>query len=205
MVPWRVARSLESLRAQVNAAHPARSKASDGTIGDTAHAATVSDHNPDAGGVVRALDLTHDPAHGVDAGDLAEQLRLSRDPRLKYVIADRRIFAGNAGPQPWVWRAYAGTDPHTSHVHVSVLPGTPGDTTGAFNLTRSPSKITPTPGKAFDMATLDDLKRALREVLAEEETARQLFTGHAIVKDTRPGGNPAKRVSPSALLEQAAK
>jgi hypothetical protein len=62
-----------------------------------------------------------------------------------------------------------------------------------------------TAGKDVDDMTRDELKEAIREVLAEEETARQLFTGHAIVKDTRPGGNPKHRVSPSALLEQAAK
>ena len=57
---WRLARSLETLRAQINALSPNRSKASDGTIGDAAHSARTSDHNPDGGGVVRALDLTHD-------------------------------------------------------------------------------------------------------------------------------------------------
>lgn len=205
MIPWRVAHSLESLRSQLNAAHPGRSKASDGTIGDAAHAASISDHNPDAGGVVRALDVTHDPAHGVNIAALSEQLRLSRDPRIKYVIANRRIFAGNAGPSPWVWRTYTGPDPHTNHVHVSVAPGTLGDRAGSWTLTRAPSKITPTPGKALEMATIEEVKQALREVLAEDETARQLFTGAPVCRDTRPGKDPNKRVAPSALLEQAAR
>lgn len=120
MMPWRVAESLAKLREQVNAAAPDRSKASDGTIGDAAHAASVSDHNPDTAGVVHAFDLTHDPKHGVDIAAIAEALRLSRDPRIKYVIANRRIFAGANGPSPWVWRDYTGTDPHTNHVHISV-------------------------------------------------------------------------------------
>jgi len=40
---WRLARSLEPLRNEVNAAAPNRSKASDGTIGDTAHSSRASD------------------------------------------------------------------------------------------------------------------------------------------------------------------
>jgi hypothetical protein len=117
---WRVARSLEQLLAQINAGHPGRSKASDGSIGDTAHAATKSEHNPDSLGIVRARDFTHDPPR-FDAGAFAEQLRINRDPRIKYIISNRRICAGNAGPSPWVWRPYNGLDPHTGHVHLSVV------------------------------------------------------------------------------------
>jgi hypothetical protein len=43
---WRVARSLEVLLGQFNAACPGRSKASDGSIGDAAHATRDSDHKP---------------------------------------------------------------------------------------------------------------------------------------------------------------
>lgn len=146
---WRVAGSLLVLRDQINAAHPKRSKASDGTIGDPAHAASTSDHNPDAFGVVRALDLTHDPKNGLDAGDLAEQLRVARDPRIKYVISDRRIFAGPDGPQPWVWRPYRGSNPHTSHVHVSVVGYTSGDDSHRWQLDAAPAPAPtrPTPAR----------------------------------------------------------
>lgn len=116
---WRVARSLEVLRDQVNAAYPGRSKVNDGTIGDTAHQQTVSDHNPNKYGVVQALDITHDPAHGLDAGRLAEALRVSQDKRIKYVISNRRIVSSSVSN--WIWRAYHGANPHTAHVHVSVV------------------------------------------------------------------------------------
>ena len=43
---WRLARSLETLRAQINRIAPNRSKVSDGTIGDAKHASRSSDHNP---------------------------------------------------------------------------------------------------------------------------------------------------------------
>lgn len=127
VAPWRVAKSLLALRRQVNEKYPRRSKASDGTIGDAAHATRNSDHNPwvkDGGtGVVTAMDVTHDPANGCDAGALAEAIRASRDKRVKYLIYDRRIVSSykEGAVAAWTWRPYGGTNPHTKHVHVSVL------------------------------------------------------------------------------------
>lgn len=124
---WRLARSLSTLRDQINALSPNRSKLSDGTIGDTAHSARKSDHNPDGSGIVRALDLTHDPAHGVSGREIAEALLKSRDQRLSYVISNGQIAAGFGGPSPWVWRKYSGSNPHNHHVHISVIAGSKGD------------------------------------------------------------------------------
>jgi hypothetical protein len=124
-VPWRLARSLKILLGQVNVLAPARSKASDGSIGDVAHAGRASDHNPTRDGVVCAMDITHDPPHGCDAGVLAERLIQSRDPRIKYVIWNRHIASSLI--QPWEWRVYSGQNPHQKHVHVSVLPETADD------------------------------------------------------------------------------
>lgn len=118
---WRLAKSLVVLRDQINALAPNRSKISDGTLGDTAHSARKSDHNPNGKGVVQALDLTDDPAHGVDNRKLAQALLDSRDRRLKYVIADGEICSGAGGPSPWVWRPYNGTNAHRHHVHISVV------------------------------------------------------------------------------------
>jgi hypothetical protein len=126
--PWRIAEALLALRKQVNALAPGRSKASDGAIGDPAHQSRASDHNPwvtdGAGGVVTAMDITHDPAHGCDAGRLAETLRTARDGRVKYIISNRRIAAAEPkqGQPPWAWRPYAGRNPHDHHVHISVHP-----------------------------------------------------------------------------------
>ena len=57
---WRNTAAALKLREQVNARWPDRDKRSDGTIGDTAHAARKSDHNPDADGWVKALDIDAD-------------------------------------------------------------------------------------------------------------------------------------------------
>jgi len=125
---WRVARSLETLLNQLNAAFPKRSKASDGSIGDANHLAegwTASDHNPwypvPAGGIVTARDFTHDPANGVDIDRLSDELAASRDPRIKYVIANRLILDARPQFHPWQWIAYHGSDPHTNHLHLSVI------------------------------------------------------------------------------------
>ena len=207
---WRLAKSLIRLRDQLNASYPNRSKASDGTIGDAAHAATVSDHNPDALGIVRAFDITHDPAHGLDGDALAAALARSRDPRIKYVIWKRRMLRSypKPGRPAWTWALYTGPDPHTNHVHLSVVADARGDDgTRPWQITQPP---TPPRKDWFAMATPAELetivRKVVREVMAEQETARQLFTGHAILLDTRKT-DPTKspRVAPSTLLEQAAR
>jgi len=111
---WRLAKSLLTLREQVDAAHPDRDRASDGTIGDLAHAARRSDHNPVAG-VVHAWDVTHDPAH-FDAHRWAREVLVgTRDSRLKYVISNGEVWDPVRG-----WHAYHGPNPHNHHVHISV-------------------------------------------------------------------------------------
>lgn len=117
----RVARSLLTLYDQVEAAYPQdRDRSSDGTIGDSSHQATHSEHNPDENGVVRALDVTNDPAHGLVSRALAQALLDSRDPRLWYVISNNQIAASNVEPK-WQWRPYNGPNPHTAHMHISVV------------------------------------------------------------------------------------
>jgi hypothetical protein len=114
---WRLAKSLEILRSQINANHPDRNKASDGSIGDQSHAARKSEHNPDNNGVVRAIDITHDPEHGVDGVILSRQL--IKDSRAMYVIFAGEIFKTykpNLG-----WAKYTGPNGHYHHVHISVV------------------------------------------------------------------------------------
>lgn len=124
---WRVAKCLLELRAEANEAWPHRSKASDGTIGDAGHETRDSDHNAwvrdGLMGVVTALDLTHDPANGCDAQRIVDALVELRDPRIKYIIWNRRII--NSRVAPWVWRSYSGDNPHDKHFHLSVLPDKP--------------------------------------------------------------------------------
>lgn len=127
---WFVAPSLRALFAEVNQLAPRRNKRSDGSVGDTSHQARKSDHNPDpsAGGIVRAIDVTHDPAGGCDCNQLARKIQAQRDPRVAYLIFNRRIMAGQGGPSPWVWRRYDGPSPHDHHMHVSIRHTHPAET-----------------------------------------------------------------------------
>ena len=118
---WRLAESLIELRKQVNEALPGRDKSSDGSIGNEEHASRTSDHNPWVDdGVVTAIDITDDPQHGFDSYRFAEYLRTTKDPRIKYIISNKRIVSSEVSP--WVWRKYGGANPHDHHVHISVLP-----------------------------------------------------------------------------------
>ena len=111
-----LARSLVQLRNEVNSRWPRRSKVSDGWIGDAAHSARKSDHNPDWGapgrrrGVVRALDIT---TRGIDVDLLLRHT--TNDSRVAYVIYNRRIYTHRRG-----WYRYTGSNPHTNHVHISI-------------------------------------------------------------------------------------
>lgn len=124
---WRVAKSLLLLIEQVNEIAPGRNKASDGTIGDEDHRRTNSDHNPwvidGSQGVVTAADITHDRRGGCDCEKITSGLVGSRDPRIKYIIWNRRMVRSyqHKDVAPWTWTAYSGRNGHTKHLHLSVL------------------------------------------------------------------------------------
>lgn len=146
---WRVARSLEVLTAEIRTLHPGTTV---WTLGDAAHQKGWSDHNPNAAGVVCAADILGD--RGLDLAWFAERVRTSGHPAYKYVIFDGRIasrtVAGNA------WRPYTGSNPHASHVHVSVGVGPDGRSTGPYDDT-SPWGLIPRPSTEED----DEMKMIL--------------------------------------------
>lgn len=137
MSTWTLAPALEQLRRELNARWPNRDHASDGAIGDAAHAHTASDHNPNAQGVVCAYDIDTDLDGTDDSNDpemdaLVEWLRLHPHPTLKYVLYranDPRFGMYSAyaahGYPPFMWRPYT-KDPHISHPHISVGQGPDG-------------------------------------------------------------------------------
>lgn len=125
----RAAYSLDVALGQLNALAPNRSKLSDGGIGDAAHAARLSDHNPDETGVYHARDYTHDPAHGADMALYTR--RLIADPRAEYVIFNDQFYDKDAQGRIRV-RAYPLVNPqrtnkHDKHLHLSVKYGALGD------------------------------------------------------------------------------
>jgi hypothetical protein len=107
------------LRDQIDTWFPDRRTASDGWVGDSRHSARKSDHNPDANGWVRAIDIDS----RLESSDslapyLADQIKIAgkSDKRLSYVIYNGRICSKILN---WKWRKYKGINPHKRHIHIS--------------------------------------------------------------------------------------
>lgn len=113
---WKLAPALIALEDEANRLAPRRSKGSDGSIGDLAHQARDSDHNP-SGGFVYGIDLTHDPRGGFDAHAHVRDIARRKDPRVKYLISLGQFWK----PDGKGWRTYTGSNRHDKHAHVSLL------------------------------------------------------------------------------------
>lgn len=131
----------------------------DGSVGDTAHGARVSDHNPDYknGGVVRAVDVD------IKGRDKAAMIAAAiRDPRTRYLISDGRIWQNPAVyPGRGGWHKYNGSDGHYGHVHLSIRHAKKYENdTSPWGQSSTP---TPTPPKEeeFIMATKEELADVL--------------------------------------------
>lgn len=130
---WVLVPCLVALRAEFNIAGPQRSKESDGSIGDTAHASSSSDHNPDETGATPYEDSDRiNEVHAIDVTDkgpwssgfsfvgAVENIRLrhqrGEDDRLQNIIHNGKIASRSWG---WAWRDYNGSNPHDKHAHFS--------------------------------------------------------------------------------------
>lgn len=125
---WVVAPAITTLRGQLDRDFPGRSKP-DGTIGDTAHSARTSDHNPDQDDTVCAIDAKR-LSPRISNLEIARALVASRDRRIKYVIADGRMWSSYParGFPAWAERPYDGANAHAEHVHLSVTQAGKNDT-----------------------------------------------------------------------------
>lgn len=158
-----LAPSLVTLRDEINARWLKRDKSSDGWIGDPSHAARPSDHNPDysAGGVVRAIDVDKD---GIDMLDLLAVV--VGDPRVAYVIFNKRIASATDDGQPWDWEPYSGENTHEHHAHISIKHTDKAE--GSTN-----AWFTDTPPEE-DMQLTDDIYPAQDKELTVGQLLRQL-------------------------------
>lgn len=132
MATWVVVPNLDDLRDQLNEIAPDRDKSSDGSIGDTSHAAGRSSHNPDKTGnpehrdgdtlnEVRARDFDKDLRRpGLTMAMVVRHLVLgARSGRfwwLRYIIFDGVIYHKSNGFQA---RTYTGQNKHKEHAHVN--------------------------------------------------------------------------------------
>ena len=132
---------------QATAISPSRKKASDGLLPSKAHInqSPNSDHNTGF-----AVDLTHDPKHGIDCFDIFEKLK--EDERVKYLIFQGKIWSKERAKQGN--RVYSGSNPHNKHLHISINDGMGKDTSPWFWWLNQPkiisqviAKVTPVPAK----------------------------------------------------------
>jgi hypothetical protein len=123
---WHNSVSLDRLRAEVDARWPDRNKAMDGTIGDYEHSKSLSEHNPvghsfgpkyGTPGAVHAIDITAwESADGENVADVVAKAVVG-DHRVWYIIYDGYIYSKT---YDWAMRPYNGSNPHTTHVHISL-------------------------------------------------------------------------------------
>lgn len=127
-------------------------------LGDAAHQAECSDHNPDATGVVHAIDaMTLD----TDSQDQIVAWALGDTADLEYVINRRRIWERSHG---FAEMPYDGLNPHTDHVHISGRHGTAGrNTATCTGYSRSAEALTP---EGLDIMTAAQLATLVAEIRA---------------------------------------
>jgi hypothetical protein len=132
---------------QATALAPTRKKASDGLLPSAAHikASPNSDHNTGL-----AVDLTHDPKKGIDCVDIFQKLK--EDERVKYLIFKGKIWSKERASEGD--RKYSGSNPHNSHLHISINDGMGKDTSPWFWWLNQPktlnqviASLTSTPAK----------------------------------------------------------
>ena len=116
---------------QATALRPKRKKASDGLLPSVAHqkASPNSDHNTGF-----AVDLTHDPANGIDCFLIYEALK--NDKRVKYLIFTGKIWSVKNGEA-----RYTGINQHNKHLHISIKENCGNDVSPWFPWLGSATKL----------------------------------------------------------------
>lgn len=179
-----LAPSLARLRASIDAAFPHRDSSSDGWVGDVAHSARTSEHNPDSKGCVHALDVDIDDN---DAGrDLRKELLAATigQRAVWYVISNGVIWSRTYNWRP---REYVGPNKHFHHVHISIRLAADAESDTTLVLTppvaNRPAAAEPTAGEG-DMteAEMDALiTRLLNRKLGTKDYAdRDLTVAQAL-------------------------
>ena len=116
---------------QATAHFPKRKKASDGLLPSAAHVKQNpnSDHNSGF-----AVDVTHDPANGIDCA--IAYVELQSDPRVKYLIFNGKIWSKDKGNHD-----YTGPNKHPHHLHISIKETCGEDTSPWFTWLPKPKTV----------------------------------------------------------------
>lgn len=198
MAEYFLAPSLVALRNSINKEFPKRDISSDGWIGNAAHQATQSEHNPCwtcSGyqyGIVRATDTDVDDN---DAGrDLRKEILNSAigHPAVWYVISNGIIYSVTHN---WAALKYTGSNAHTKHVHISIrkTEAAARDT----SLVLKNRSLPPTTKPGSDPLGLGDNVLSLwciDRILKAQSVSGECFgDGRRIMAISRILGNPAAR------------
>jgi hypothetical protein len=181
MASWYLVPCLKTLFAEFDRIAPSRDHTSDGSIGDTAHQAEASDHNPDSKGAVHAIDVDSD-LHAAFTMENVIQFFVAQcrknNPngtdrgRLKYFIYNRRIWSASTG---WKQETYTGSSPHTEHAHFSC------EYAATYENDTNPWGLIPQFG---DDVSEQDVTNALNKFFARTDKA---VTGHDPVATSKTG------------------
>lgn len=161
---WHLAPSLVQLQKDLDAEF-GENRPNDGTIGDTAHAARSSEHNPDNDpdpmphGAVSAIDIYTD-ANGktwITDAEFDKLLAIfKKDSRVWYVIHKKFIYSRTHG---WKKTAYTGSNPHNTHIHLSLMQTKAAhDDTSSWKISGVKGGSTPTPDPKPTGKDLPNLK-----------------------------------------------
>lgn len=218
MTVWQLTVGLQHLRNQVDYFFSLRDRLSDGTIGDAAHQAETSGHNPDdtpgsrpewdgdpdSIPEVRAWDMDNNLSEGFDCQTLVDHIvGLKPSSVLRYVIYNRRIWKASNG---WQSEAYTGASAHTEHVHFSGAYSQAADQNNTFNYRLEELNV---PLTASDLAQIGavvdariDAKLLKQTELTEPDGTKTVETpiGKAVLSQPIPRRAGEKRVSTYALL-----
>lgn len=147
MSGWVLTKGLQNLRGQLNERWPNRDHASDGTIGDAAHQAEMSGHNPDdTSGSRAAWNGDSDSIPEVRAFDCDSDFREPGTTPLmvvnhirklsgvstviRYMIFNRTMYHSRNGFKATV---YSGASAHTEHIHFEGAWSQAADNNTSFN------------------------------------------------------------------------
>jgi hypothetical protein len=191
MIPWVNTQNSINLVNQFNERFPNRDKASDGTIGDTAHQAETSGHNPDDKlGSRPAWDGDPDNVPEVRARDIDSDLgdpscdmqdvvnHLCKLPDFesvcRYLIYNRKMYHSRDNFRP---TDYSGASAHTEHLHFEGAWSQAADNNVTFNF-----RLEEVGTVDLSDNTIDKLSDAIADKLMHSDTVP--YTATDGTKDT---------------------